>query len=463
MFYLTDKPIDSSKFKAKVEHHQAGGYVSFEGWVRNHNQGHQVSSLEYEIYPELARKEGEKVIKEALEKFNIKAATCIHRYGHLKIGEVSIYIGASATHRDDAFKACRYIIDEVKERLPIWKKEHYVNKETKWVFCRDHSHHVHFHESDYYQKQSKLVDQSKLKAAKVAVIGAGGLSSPLLLALSSAGIGHLHIIDHDKIEISNIHRQPLFTPGEIGDSKAEVAKSKCSSLNPYIKISSSRVYLDSSNIEDLLYEFDYIVDCSDNLSTKFLLHDYCFQTRKFFIGASIHKYEGQIRSFDPNQNYGCLRCLTDSLPQDEYIGNCNDYGVLGASVQSLGSLQAHELIHFIQNGKNNSLSHTLWFDFKALEQSKIKNFRKENCTSCRGELSLISQPYEININELKNIDHELIDIRDKEDIFLNDFLDLDKKVIVYCHKGNRSKKVVKELWRKGHKNFYSLRGGACSL
>lgn len=463
MFTLTDRPINTNEIKSMVQHDQAGGYVSFEGWVRNHNQGHQVSSLEYEIYPELAQKEGEKVVKEAIEKFNIKAATCIHRYGHLKIGDISIYIGASATHRDDAFKACRYIIDQVKERLPIWKKEHYVNKETKWVFCRDHSHHVHFHESDYYQKQSKVIQQDKLKAAKVAVVGAGGLGSPLLMALTTAGVGHIHIIDHDKIEISNIHRQPLFTPGEVGDNKADVAKSKCIALNPFIEVTSDKVYLDSTNIKQVLSGFKYIVDCTDNYSTKYLLHDYSFQNKKFLISASIHMFEGQLRSFDPNSNYGCLRCLNHENLRDDTIGNCNDYGVLGASVQSLGSLQAQELIQFIQHHTNNSLSHTLWFDFKFMDQTKIKNYKKENCSSCKGEKELESLPYEVNTLDLKGMDYKLVDIRNQEDIILNNYITFEKPVVVYCHKGNRSKKVVKDLWSKGHKHFYSLRGGACSL
>lgn len=112
-----------------------GGYVTFEGWVRNHNEGHDVNLLEYQAYEALAVKEGNRVVAEAAAAFPIEHALCIHRVGELEIGDLAVWVGVSAAHRDEAFKACRYIIDEIKIRVPIWKKEHYQNGDSGWVNC----------------------------------------------------------------------------------------------------------------------------------------------------------------------------------------------------------------------------------------------------------------------------------------------------------------------------------------
>jgi molybdopterin synthase catalytic subunit len=113
----------------------AGGFVAFEGWVRNNNEGGVVTSLEYEAYPELAEKEGERILVEAKAYFDVLQVSCYHRIGHLQLGEMAVWVGVSAAHRDAAFSACRFIIDEVKQRVPIWKKEHYENRAAQWVRC----------------------------------------------------------------------------------------------------------------------------------------------------------------------------------------------------------------------------------------------------------------------------------------------------------------------------------------
>jgi len=130
MFNLSSHPLNRDKLHAEMAQNAAGAIVVFEGWVRNHNEGKKVSSLEYQVYPELALKEGEKILREAKEKFNLHEARAVHREGHLALGEIAIWIGATASHRDDAFKATRYVIDEIKYRLPVWKKEHYVDQKA---------------------------------------------------------------------------------------------------------------------------------------------------------------------------------------------------------------------------------------------------------------------------------------------------------------------------------------------
>ncbi len=150
-FRFSTVPIDAAVARRELLDRSAGGYVSFEGWVRDHNEGLEVKRLEYEAFQELAVKEGERIVAEALARFPVKHALCIHRVGALELGEMAVWVGVSSAHRGEAFDACRYVIDEVKHRVPIWKKEHYVNGDSGWVNCERcataprHSHADHSH------------------------------------------------------------------------------------------------------------------------------------------------------------------------------------------------------------------------------------------------------------------------------------------------------------------------------
>jgi molybdopterin synthase catalytic subunit len=134
-FRFTDTPIDTGAARRELLDVGAGGYVSFEGWVRNFNEGREVVRLEYEAFQVLAVSEGERVLAEAAERFPIRRALCIHRVGALELADMAVWVGVSSAHRGEAFDACRYIIDEVKHRLPIWKKEHYRSGDSGWVNC----------------------------------------------------------------------------------------------------------------------------------------------------------------------------------------------------------------------------------------------------------------------------------------------------------------------------------------
>jgi molybdopterin synthase catalytic subunit len=134
-FRLSQAAIDTGAARGELLDLGAGGYVSFEGWVRDHNEGREVSRLEYEAFPELAVKEGERIIAEALRRFPLRHALCIHRVGTLSLSDMAVWVGVSSTHRGEAFDACRFIIDEVKHRVPIWKKEHYRSGDSGWVNC----------------------------------------------------------------------------------------------------------------------------------------------------------------------------------------------------------------------------------------------------------------------------------------------------------------------------------------
>ena len=144
MFSLTDKEIVPSKEVLESLDPRSGGLVFFEGRVRYHNEGHSVKSLEYQCYDEMAINEGEKIIKSAFTKFDIHSAKCIHRYGHLNIKDIAVWVAVGSSHRKEAFQACEYIIDQVKCNVPIWKKEYYVDQKPVWVAC----HHCQSVSSD---------------------------------------------------------------------------------------------------------------------------------------------------------------------------------------------------------------------------------------------------------------------------------------------------------------------------
>jgi molybdopterin synthase catalytic subunit len=132
---ISAAPIDPAALRGGLADPAAGAYCGFEGWVRDHNEGHAVLRLEYEVYAPLAVREGRRILDEAADRYPILRAQCVHREGLLEIGECAVWVGVVAAHRDAAFEACRYIIDAVKVRLPIWKKEHYANGDSGWVNC----------------------------------------------------------------------------------------------------------------------------------------------------------------------------------------------------------------------------------------------------------------------------------------------------------------------------------------
>lgn len=139
MFDITKDAIDEISLRQRLTNNEScGAFVSFEGWVRRKNEGRQVDYLVYSVYEELARKQGQYIVDQAKQLFSIENALCVHRYGRLEIGDMAVYVAVSAAHRDAAFSACRYIIDEVKKQVPIWKQEYYLdNQDSVWLANSD--------------------------------------------------------------------------------------------------------------------------------------------------------------------------------------------------------------------------------------------------------------------------------------------------------------------------------------
>jgi molybdopterin synthase catalytic subunit len=134
-FHFSRTPLDPAALRAALADPACGGYAAFEGWVRDHNEGARVRRLEYEAFEALAVSEAQRIMAEARARFPIAHAACAHRLGDLAVGELAVWVGVSAPHRHEAFLACRYLIDEIKHRLPIWKKEHYLSGDSGWVNC----------------------------------------------------------------------------------------------------------------------------------------------------------------------------------------------------------------------------------------------------------------------------------------------------------------------------------------
>ncbi|WP_142849404.1 molybdopterin-synthase adenylyltransferase MoeB [Telmatospirillum sp. J64-1] len=188
------------------------------------------------------------------------------------------------------------------------------------------------------------VGQARLLDAKVLVIGAGGLGSPLILYLAAAGIGTIGVVDDDAVELSNLQRQVLHATGRIGMAKVDSARAAVAEINPDVTLVPHRLRLDASNALELIAQYDLVADGSDNFDTRFLVNDACFFARKPLVSAAILRFDGQLATFRPGEGQPCYRCLYHSAPPADQIPTCAQAGVLGSVAGTMGSLQATEVI-----------------------------------------------------------------------------------------------------------------------
>lgn len=347
-------------------------------------------------------------------------------------------------------------------------------------------------EEQFYSRQLKLIGstgQAKLKNSKVLIIGAGGLGCPVILYLASMGIGEIGILDYDRVEISNLHRQIIFTVNDIGKFKAEVATLKAREQNPHIQINFFTEKFINENASQILDKYEIIVDCTDNFETKFLVHDLCWKKNKRLVQASIYQFEGNLHVFDfANEdiriNRPCLRCLWTKTPVDGVIGTCADVGIVGSTAGVLGSLQALEVTKIILGKKTLKNGEGLFVDLINHEFEKRKWKKNKDCSFCSishnsmDKAKVLSTP-QISLDRVGE-DFIWIDIRSSDDVqdFLIDHpsllsmpisnfnvstLDPEKKYLLICLKGYRSNQLARALWEEGFNNFYSLIDGILNL
>lgn len=526
-FRFSHEPLDVAKLSAELRDPACGGYASFEGWVRNHNEGQPVNRLEYEAFEPLAIKEAERIMAEAVEKFGIEHAACVHRIGDLTIGDLAVWVGASARHRHEAFVACRYIIDEVKHRVPIWKKEHYANGDTGWVNCErcaapgehthahvgtgahshgDHqSHGAHRHEHSHsapalapvpdYSRQMALKEvgapgQAKLRSARVLVVGCGGLGVPVLGYLAGAGVGRIGLVDGDRLEASNLHRQTMYSLRDVGEPKAELAAARLRALNPDVDVQVHALRLTADNAPDLVSQFDLVIDCTDNFSTKFMLNDVCVRLGKPAVFSSVYQYEGQLQVIRPDRRGACLRCVWPEATRDGLVGNCSEAGVLGPVPGIFGSLQALEALKLLLDLPGQLGDELLVLDLTSLSISRVRTRRAAPCQA--GDCTRASAP-DVAVDpsklelEFESLDaahaqgFSVIDIREAREVeeqpapsaharhtpmgqlLHGAALAPTGKYLLVCASGRRSLATAQELRSKGIASVFSLRGGVAAL
>jgi len=531
-FRFSRTSLDVAALRTELADPTCGGYTSFEGLVRNHNEGLSVRHLEYEAFEPLAVKEGERIVAEAIERFGIERAACVHRIGDLAIGEMAVWVGASARHRDEAFRACRYIIDEVKHRVPIWKKEHYENGDSGWVNCErcaappstpatdasaasahQHGHghdHAHRHQHEHsattgasstpapdYSRQIALKEvgargQSKLRASRVLIVGCGGLGVPVISYLAGAGIGRLGLVDSDRLEASNLHRQTMYALADVGQRKVELAAARVRALNPDVDVRVHGIRLDATNAAEIVGQYDLVIDCSDNFSTKFLLNDVCVQKRLPVIFSSVYQYEGQIQVVRADRDGPCLRCIWPEATRDGIVGNCAEAGVLGPVPGTFGSLQAFEALKLLLDLPGQLGQELLMLDLLTLSIARVRTKRAATCpdhaqlaqaqTRAPGDVAVeVDFP---SLDDALAAGFEVVDIREPQELVevptptakarhipMTALLHgkpaftppAAGKSLLICASGRRSLAAAEELRSRGLNNVYSLRGGIARL
>jgi molybdopterin/thiamine biosynthesis adenylyltransferase/rhodanese-related sulfurtransferase len=358
--------------------------------------------------------------------------------------------------------------------------------------------------STRYQRQTILPEmyssgQEKLCNSKVLVIGAGGLGIPVLQYLVASGVGHIGIIDDDKVEVTNLHRQVLYSENDLGKSKVKVAKEKLSALNSEVHIEVYEERLNTENVEKIFLNYDLIIDGSDNFGTRYLVNDACVTLNKPFISASIFKYEGQLSLFNASiagESTATLRCLYPEPPRVDDRPNCASIGTLGAICGTIGSLASMEAIKFLVGFGSSVYNKLLVIDLLNLKINFLKLKRNpqivsktkiqssnyyDNFNSCLMDAMI----KEVSYKEYKEMESNgknimLLDVReDYEREAFNiggahiplgqllskaDTLPRDKEIVCYCQGGVRSMQAAQILKEKfGFEQVLNLTGGVNAL
>src|SRR2546426_485100 len=341
-----------------------------------------------------------------------------------------------------------------------------------------------------------LHGQSKLRDARVLLVGAGGLGSPAALYLAAAGVGALGIVDFDLVDRSNLQRQILHGTSDIGTPKTDSAQARLHDINPHVQVEAFGQQLTSANALEILSTFDIVVDGSDNFPTRYLVNDACVLLGKPNVYGSIFRFEGQASVFYAKEG-PCYRCLYAEPPPPGLVPSCAEGGVLGVLPGIIGSIQAMETIKLIVGAGEPLIGRLLLFDALKLEFRELKLAKDPDCPVCGPRPSVTAlidyeafcgigaepsyEDAEITAAELKaewdrNPDLLVIDVREPHEyeiahidgsvlIPLGELpdrlseLDGHREVVTHCHHGARSLKALEILKAAGFSKVRSLRGG----
>lgn len=333
------------------------------------------------------------------------------------------------------------------------------------------------HEIERYSRQMLLPDfsltgQARLKQSSVLVIGAGGLGTPVLSYLAGAGIGKISIVDGDKVELSNLHRQIMYTENDLGKKKAEVIAARLKQLNAEISIEVHQINLQADNAKELIKPFDIVVDCTDNYNARYLINDTCVELEKPFVYASLYKTQGQFALLNW-KNGPTYRCIYPNPPGIENSTNCNEAGVIGTLCGVIGSYQANLVIQSIVAPENviHGVLHVL--DINTNDLFKFQHKRDYNYEEKSDIMRSINK---YDFFKLDKSNATIIDVRDEEELPVSDdfnrivipLTDLperedeiskDGDVYMICMTGGRSSNAIAYLASKGWENLINVEGG----
>ena len=348
-----------------------------------------------------------------------------------------------------------------------------------------------------------VVGQEKLKAAKVLLIGTGGLGSPAALYLAAAGVGTLGLIDFDKVDFSNLQRQIIHSTSSVDKPKVDSAKQRLAEINPNVKVVTYNEMLTKDNIMEILKDYEMVLDGTDNFQTRYLVNDACVFMKKPFVYGSIFRFDGQATVFYPGKG-PCYRCLFAEPPPPGMVPSCAEGGVLGILPGVIGVIQATEVIKLILGKGDLLIGRLMLYDALKMTFREVKFRKNPKCPVCgdnptitelidydafcgisRGEEKKTNGANmgipEITATELKKkMDRKdkftLIDVREPSEFQINQIpgskliplgnvpervheLDSADEIIIHCHFGGRSAKAVDFLQKMGFKKVKNLAGG----
>jgi molybdopterin/thiamine biosynthesis adenylyltransferase/rhodanese-related sulfurtransferase len=333
-------------------------------------------------------------------------------------------------------------------------------------------------------KEIGAAGQAALARSRVLVVGAGGLGSPVLQYLAGAGVGTLGVIDADRLDASNLHRQPLYALADVGRRKVELAREAIAALNPSVQVSIYAESLTAGNALQLVREYDVVVDCTDNFRAKYLINDAAVLAQRPAVFASVYQYEGQLQVYRPTASHACLRCLWPDALADGVVGNCAEAGVLGPVPGALGALQGLLALKILLRIEGQLEGELMLLDFASFTTTKIRAPRHEACRApgCARILSLQAGDtrFEIALDSLEAANERgltVIDIRNDDEVaarpsgakhipmsalLANPSLLPEGPVLLLCASGKRSAAAALELSKQGIA-VQSLAGGLTAL
>lgn len=327
--------------------------------------------------------------------------------------------------------------------------------------------------------------QIRLAAARVLIVGAGGLASPVLQYLAGAGVGHLGVVDADRLDASNLHRQPIYALADVGLPKVELARAAVQGINPSVTVETHAARFTADNALELVRAHDLVIDCSDNFRTKYLINDAAVLAHRPAVFASVYQYEGQLQVYKPEPDHACLRCLWPDAAPDGLVGNCAEAGVLGPVPGIFGCLQALLAIKILLR-LSGQLDGELWLlDFTNFSSLKLKAPRRAECRApdCAHILNIAADDAGIEIvlsslDEAMRCGLDVIDIRTAEEYAAHPtaarhiamplllanpgLLTQGRESVLLCASGKRSLAAARELRKRGLA-VRSLAGGLGNL